>query len=91
MPDDDDDDSNTSWSCFPGLLTIILVATLVLVILKLTGVLEWGWVAVLSPLLAYIAISIGSMVCLVLCGALVLIVAILAIALILIVWLIMRD
>lgn len=48
----------------PVLLVIALTVTLVFVILKLTGVIDWTWLAVVSPILVYLAAVLGFfMVC----------------------------
>lgn len=56
-----------------GCGSVALFSTLLLVILKVAGVLDWPWLAVFSPVLALVASGVGVLFCFFGCVAAVLV------------------
>lgn len=52
---DDDSSSGSGAIC---LLPLAILITLIFVILKFTGVIDWGWVAIASPILAWLGLQL---------------------------------
>lgn len=57
---DSSSSSSGNGCCGPVILIMVIFITSLFVILKLTGVIDWAWLAVLSPLLIYLAATLGT-------------------------------